>query len=344
MLEFRRIRESGRFDCGPLEMGDCMHFRRQRLRLANLAFRGFLSALLLTLAAQGAALGAEKPRSAPTVVSNVSLVPVVGAVKEELLRSLGAHRGSVRTMSPEHHDCTGGNPHVQGLICGSTTNDELTTAGSCVLSDGSYVDLYSFDGTAGQEVTISMSASYDTFLFLLDPTSTTATTDHGSGGGNTSRIVFTLTSTGTWFVAANAYSTGVVGSYTLTLNCAAGPAPGACAVNATTLCLNNNRFKVQATFATGAGQTGNGMAVPETSDTGLFWFFSASNIEVIVKVVNACSFAGGPRYWVFAGGLTNVQVVLTVTDTQTGSMQVYRNPQGTPFAPIQDTNAFATCP
>ncbi len=324
-------------------MGDWMLFRRQSLRLASLASRGFLSALLLMLTAHGVAVGAEKPRSAPTVSGNVSLVPVVGAAKEELLRSLGARPG-LGTMSPQHHDCTGGNPHVQGLICGSTTNDELTTAGSCVLSDGSYVDFYSFDGTAGQQVTISMSATYDTFLFLLDPTSTTATTDHGGGGGNTSRIVFTLTSTGTWIIAANSFSPAVVGAYTLGLNCTAGPAPGACAVNATTLCLNNNRFKVQATFATDAGQTGNGMAVSETTDTGLFWFFSSNNIEVIVKVVNACTFAAGPRYWVFAGGLTNVQVVLTVTDTQTGIARTYTNTQGTPFAPIQDTNAFATCP
>jgi hypothetical protein len=35
---------------------------------------------------------------------------------------------------------------------------------------------------------------------------------------------------------------------------------------------------------------------------------------------------------------------LTVTDTQTGTIETYTNPQGTPFEPIQDTNAFATCP
>jgi hypothetical protein len=86
------------------------------------------------------------------------------------------------------------------------------------------------------------------------------------------------------------------------------------------------------------------MAVPQTSDTGVFWFFSANNIEVIIKVVNACTFTGGPRYWVFAGGLTNVHVVLTVTDTQTEAVRTYTNPQNTAFAPIQDTNAFATCP
>jgi pre-peptidase len=321
-----------------------MKIRRQNPCLAHLARRGFLTALLFALGWNGIAAAAEKPRTTPTVSSNVSLVPVVGAAKEELIRALGESRGLLTPQSPAHHDCTGGTPHVQGVACGSTTNDQLTTTGSCTLSDGSYVDFYAFDGTAGQQVTITMSAAYDTFLFLLDPMSATATTDHGGGGGNTSRIVYTLTATGTWFIAANAFQPGVVGNYSLDLTCTAGPAPGACAANATTLCLNNNRFRVQATFATPQGQTGNATAIPQTVDTGLFWFFSASNIEAVVKVVNACGFAGGPRYWVFAGGLTNVEVVLTVTDTQTGSVKTYTNPQGTPFAPIQDTNAFATCP
>jgi len=77
-------------------------------------------------------------------------------------------------------------------------------------------------------------------------------------------------------------------------------------------------------------------------DTGGFWFFSPSNLEVLIKVLNGCGVKA--RYWTFAGGLTNVNVILTVTDTQTGTIQTYTNPQGTPFEPIQDTNAFATCP
>ena len=57
-----------------------------------------------------------------------------------------------------------------------------------------------------------------------------------------------------------------------------------------------------------------------------------------VKVLDACSFAGST--WVFAAGLTNVEVVLTVTDTVTGATRRYRNPKGTAFAPVQDTSAF----
>ena len=47
--------------------------------------------------------------------------------------------------------------------------------------------------------------------------------------------------------------------------------------------------------------------------------------------------------WVFAAGLTDVEVSLTITDQQTGSTRTYSNAQGTPFAPIQDTAALATC-
>ncbi|HYL04791.1 MAG TPA: beta-propeller fold lactonase family protein [Thermoanaerobaculia bacterium] len=121
------------------------------------------------------------------------------------------------------------------------------------------------------------------------------------------------------------------------------PAAGtSCTPNATTMCLNNGRFQVQATFNAGASGSGAAQAVPLTSDTGYLWFFSASNVEAIVKVLNGCGLNGS--YWVFAGGLTNVAVTLTVTDTQTGQSRQYTNPANTTYQPIQDTSAFKTCP
>ena len=62
----------------------------------------------------------------------------------------------------------------------------------------------------------------------------------------------------------------------------------------------------------------------------------------MVKILNGCGTGG--HYWVFAGGLTNVNVVITVTDTQTNTTKTYTNPANTVFNPIQDTGAFATCP
>jgi hypothetical protein len=117
---------------------------------------------------------------------------------------------------------------------------------------------------------------------------------------------------------------------------------GPCVPSATALCLNNDRFKVQATFLTAQPQSGQAQVVELTPDTGYLWFFSSTNVEAVVKLIDGCSFSN--HYWVFAGGLTDVQVVLTVTDHQTGAVKTYTNPLGTKFAPIQDTSAFATCP
>jgi hypothetical protein len=306
-----------------------------------------LTGLLLCGAALAHPAAGETPRPAPKTVSNVPLMPVVGVAKAEFLRSLVARKGGVRASSTaQPQDCVNGTPSIDGIACGSTNSGQLASTDCFIMNDNSYYDVYSFDGTSGQQVTITMSSSaFDTYLFLIDPSgSNTAATDHDGGGGTTSQIVFPLNQTGTWFIVANSNSGNQFGPYTLALQCGAAPPPGSCAANATTLCLNNGRFRVQATYSTSAGQSGPGMAVTQTSDTGLFWFFSANNIEVIIKVVNACTFTAGPRYWVFAGGLTNVQVVLTVTDTSNGMMRIYTNPQSTAFAPIQDTDAFATCP
>ncbi len=62
------------------------------------------------------------------------------------------------------------------------------------------------------------------------------------------------------------------------------------------------------------------------------------------KLLNACTPALGNHFWVFAGGLTDVEVTTTVTDTASGQVKTYFNPLGTPFQPITDLGAFATCP
>jgi hypothetical protein len=117
--------------------------------------------------------------------------------------------------------------------------------------------------------------------------------------------------------------------------------PVPCTPTSTALCLNGGRFKVEATFNTGT-QSGQAQVVKLTDETGYLWFFSNTNVEAVVKVLNACGF--NQSFWVFAGGLTNVQVTLTVTDSNTGVVKSYNNPQGAAFQPILDSSAFGTCP
>lgn len=118
-------------------------------------------------------------------------------------------------------------------------------------------------------------------------------------------------------------------------------AAAACTPTSTALCLNSGRFRVTADWRRTDGSTGQGTAVSLTNDTGYFWFFNSANVEAITKVLNGCSLNNA--YWVFASGLTNVEVTLNYTDTVTGTLKTYRNPLGTAFQPVQDTSAFQSC-
>lgn len=111
---------------------------------------------------------------------------------------------------------------------------------------------------------------------------------------------------------------------------------------ASPLSLLGDRFHVEATWRTADGHTGTGTPVSLTAETGYFWFFSPQNVEVVVKVLDACA-SSAPRFWVFGAGLTNAEVTLAVTDEATGQTKSYHNAQGQAFQPIQDTAAFATC-
>jgi hypothetical protein len=99
------------------------------------------------------------------------------------------------------------------------------------------------------------------------------------------------------------------------------------------------RFLVTVSWAPGDGTETR--AVPERlgANLGYFWFFSADNPEVFVKVIDACD-TRWARVWFFASGLTNLGVRIEVTDRSTGLTKTYLNPVGSPFAAIQDTGGF----
>ncbi|MEA2600407.1 MAG: hypothetical protein QOF89_1399 [Acidobacteriota bacterium] len=107
------------------------------------------------------------------------------------------------------------------------------------------------------------------------------------------------------------------------------------------LCLAGGRFKVQIVWRTGAGQIGNGHSLPLSANSGTFWFFDASNSEMLIKVLDACN--GFNAYWVYFAATTDVDFTATVTDTHTGIVKQYTNPAGRAAVPVQDTFTFATC-
>ncbi len=112
---------------------------------------------------------------------------------------------------------------------------------------------------------------------------------------------------------------------------------GPCVVGPQILCLQGNRFRVSTRWRTSTA-TGNGTAVPQSDQTGLFWFFGASNIELIVKMIDGRGLNG--FFWTYYGGLSDQEYWITVADTQTGDSRTYHNDPGN-LCGRGDVNAFA---
>ncbi len=127
--------------------------------------------------------------------------------------------------------------------------------------------------------------------------------------------------------------------------------PGPCVPGATTLCIDHSpgdkRFKIQVSYATsqGGGQSGSGNAIPLSNlgvtEGGLFWFFGASNPEMLIKIIDGCALDS--KFWVFYAATTNVGFTVTVTDTVGLKQAVYTNQDLQAAAPVQDTSALP-CP
>ncbi len=123
-------------------------------------------------------------------------------------------------------------------------------------------------------------------------------------------------------------SDGKVSAWSGEVSATTGAVSGACRTGQRYLCLAGGRFEVQAHWKNHLQEADFGIAtsVPiEVSDeTGMFWFFSSSNIELVVKTLDGRGING--HYWVFFGALSNVEYWVTVRDTEGGGRRTYHNP------------------
>ncbi|HEX2465049.1 MAG TPA: PQQ-dependent sugar dehydrogenase [Thermoanaerobaculia bacterium] len=115
--------------------------------------------------------------------------------------------------------------------------------------------------------------------------------------------------------------------------------PPRCSRDETKLCLNQGRFRVAARWVEPGAESRAARAVTLSDDTGYFWFLGRTNVELVIKVLDGCE-TPLETYWVFAAGLTDLDVTLTVTDVSTGAERRYHNAAGQPFPSLQDTTAF----
>jgi Ricin-type beta-trefoil lectin domain len=102
--------------------------------------------------------------------------------------------------------------------------------------------------------------------------------------------------------------------------------------------LLHDRFEISATWRDFSGQSGSGRGGALNDEAGTLYFFSAGNRELLVKVLDGRTING--HWWVYFGGLSNVEFQLKVRDRLTGVERIYFNPLGR-FASQGDPRAFA---
>lgn len=312
-----------------------------------------LSFLVLALATSGAsvaraqALTADAEAAAAGVAMRWDIVKTTGFAPETFTSggsaSAKAVSGAQMTLTGTGSFLSSGE-NVQGVIGGGTWTITGLPAALGTPS-GTYVvtELVSWQpapGTLSDAVVDQIGSNADARAGLLvlrvrysDGVRGTLSVS-GSLSSGTPGIVFqgvTATKDFADFYSAQAPAAGVDGNRAV-FHVLSPTATSACSPSGTALCLGGARFRVQ---VSGPGITG--FAIPNTADTGDFWFYSPNNIDVVVKVLDGRAFNN--RFWVFVGSLSNVGYTVTVTDTATAASRTYTNPPGT-LGSIADTSAF----
>ncbi len=129
---------------------------------------------------------------------------------------------------------------------------------------------------------------------------------------------------GTYVITVDVMSNGEIGSASVTITILPSCPAGA-------LCMQNGRFEIRLVATDPrTGTVANGVPLQENGQFGFFALpdltGSAENPEVFVKILDGQPINGS--FWIFFGGLTDLEYVLTVTDTVTGEVKTYTKPAG----------------
>ncbi|MYA08392.1 MAG: leucine-rich repeat domain-containing protein [Holophagales bacterium] len=171
-----------------------------------------------------------------------------------------------------------------------------------------------------------------TLTLQADPTT-------GRGAGRTVTIfpnqdVVTVTATPASHKPSKRGYTIVGATYTLCPIRPDVPAPVACLVN--------GRFRVEVEWRSEPDDRGGvGTMRRRSRQTAVSTFFEEENVEALVKILDGTGVNG--RFWVYSGGLSDLEYTLSVTDRHTGVVKEYRNEAGG-VCGQGDTDAFGPSP
>jgi hypothetical protein len=104
------------------------------------------------------------------------------------------------------------------------------------------------------------------------------------------------------------------------------------------LCLHGGRIQVRLDWTDPrSGDSGSAVAMPLSNESGWFWFFRADNAEAVVKVLDG--WPVNDYFWVFFGGLTDLELTISVDDVLADTGRTYHNPPFT-LTSFADTRAL----
>lgn len=125
--------------------------------------------------------------------------------------------GGRTTATPSGSGTTGGG-RTTALTAGASVNGRLET-GDGTLQSGEYRDAYTYNGRAGERLTIEMTSSdLDAYLFIRGPQNFSESNDDAVEGQRDARLTVTLPANGTYQIYATSYRAGEEGAYRLSLS------------------------------------------------------------------------------------------------------------------------------
>lgn len=112
----------------------------------------------------------------------------------------------------------GGSAQAQTSINIGGSRTGSLAAGDSTLNSGEYVDVYSFEGRAGQQVTVSMSSgAFDSYVMVRGPSGFSEDNDDRETGDRNAQLTMRLPATGTYRIQATSYQAGETGAYRVSL-------------------------------------------------------------------------------------------------------------------------------
>jgi hypothetical protein len=286
---------------------------------------------------------------AGTLVHEMSHFTVVAATRDHeygqnACRSLAISSPQQAVMNADSHEYFAENtPPLEGGGGGGSAGSLRFESGSASVDEGAGTVTLTVRRTGGSTgaVSVGYATANGTATAPGDYVSASGTLSWGNGDANDKSFTVNLvndtaTEADETFTAALSSPTGGASltsptSTTVTIvdsDCT----PSLCTPGTNRLCLAGgsgtaNRFGVEVVWTDFEGDSGPGVALSYTPDSGFFYFFDPNVLELLVKIVNGCGL--NDAYWFYYGSTSNVGLTYTVQDYQTCDVKTIQVPIGT---------------